>query len=59
MNYNDKVPYIIRSQGVLKTFFQKRPNKFKYDFLYTGSIETRKGLDEIFFKYLKTFNFSA
>ena len=53
MNYNDKVPYIIRSQGVLKTFFQKRPNKFKYDFLYTGSIETRKGLDEIFFKYLK------
>ena len=53
MNYNDKVPYIIRSQGVLKTFFQKRLKKFKYDFLYTGSIETRKGLDEIFFKYLK------
>ena len=53
MNYNDKVPYIIRSQGVLKTFFQKRSSKFKYDFLYTGSIETRKGLDEIFFKYLK------
>ena len=53
MNYNDKVPYIIRSQGVLKTFFQKRSNNFKYDFLYTGSIETRKGLDKIFFKYLK------
>ena len=53
MNYNDKVQYIIRSQGVLKNFFQKRLKKFNYDFLYTGSIETRKGLDEIFFKYLK------
>jgi len=53
MNYNDKVPYIIRSQGVLKNFFQKRSKKFTYDFLYTGSIEARKGLDKIFFKYLK------
>ncbi len=53
MNYNDKVPHIIRSQGVLKNFFQKRLKKFNYDFLYTGSIETRKGLDKIFFKYLK------
>jgi hypothetical protein len=53
MNYNDKVPYIIRSQGVLKNFFQKRPKKFSYDFLYSGSIETRKGLEKIFFKYLK------
>tara|TARA_B110000305_G_C19270340_1_gene554123 strand:- start:91 stop:966 length:876 start_codon:yes stop_codon:yes gene_type:complete len=53
MSYKDKVPYIIRSQGVLKTFFQKRQKKFTYDFLYTGSIETRKGLEEIFFKYLK------
>jgi|TARA_B110000027_G_scaffold133463_1_gene162010 hypothetical protein len=53
MGYKDKVPCLIRSQGVLKTFFQKRPKKIKYDFLYTGSIETRKGLDKIFFKYLK------
>ena len=53
MNYNDNVPCIIRSQGVLKNFFQKRPQKFNYDFLYTGSIETRNGLDKIFFKYLK------
>tara|TARA_B110000003_G_scaffold244578_1_gene253774 strand:+ start:236 stop:1111 length:876 start_codon:yes stop_codon:yes gene_type:complete len=53
MNYNDKVPYIIRSQGVLKNFFQKRSKKFTYDFLYTGSIEARKGLNKIFFKYLK------
>ena len=53
MNYNDKVPCIIRSQGILKNFFQKRSKKFTYDFLYTGSIEARKGLDKIFFKYLK------
>lgn len=53
MNYNDKVPSIIRSQGILKNFFQKRSKKFTYDFLYTGSIEARKGLDKIFFKYLK------
>ena len=53
MNYNDKVPCVIRSQGVLKTFFQKRPKEFSYDFLYTGSIEARKGLEKIFFKYLK------
>ena len=53
MNYNDNVPHIIRSQGVLKNFFQKKPKKFSYDFLYTGSIETRKGLEKIFFKYLK------
>jgi len=53
MNYNDKVPYIIRSQGILKNFFQKRSKKFTYDFLYTGSIEARTGLDKIFFKYLK------
>ncbi len=53
MNYNDNVPFIIRSQGVLKKFFQKRSKKFTYDFLYTGSIEARKGLDKIFFKYLK------
>ena len=53
MNYTDKVPYTIRSQGILKTFFQNRSKKFAYDFLYTGSIETRRGLDKIFFKYLK------
>ena len=48
MKYNDNVPFIIRSQGVLKKFFQKRSKKFIYDFLYTGSIEARKGLDKIF-----------
>ena len=52
MNYNDKVPCIIRSQGVLKTFFQDRAQKFSYDFLYTGSIEAGKELDKIFFIYL-------
>jgi len=53
MNFNDNVPFIIRSQGILKKFFQKRLKKFTYDFLYTGSIEARKGLDKIFIKYLK------
>ena len=52
-NFNDNVPFVIRKAGINDQFLNI--NNFetkKYDIIYSGSIDSRKGLKNIFTKYL-------
>lgn len=52
-NFNDNIPCVIRKAGISDKFFNIQNFKTKkYDIIYTGSIDSRKGLKNIFVKYL-------
>lgn len=52
-NFNDNIPFIIRKAGISDKFLDINHFKTKkYDIIYSGSVDSRKGLKNILIKYL-------
>jgi len=52
-NFNDNIPFVIRKAGIRDQFLNINNFKTKkYDIIYSGSIDSRRGLQNIFTKYL-------